>query len=338
VTSRPRAAFRRFRFRRSSGAIVLRYHRIWKTDSDPFAIAVRPEYFREHLQVLSDGFRPIRMRELASALRDGRLPERCVVVTFDDGYQDNLTEARPLLARFGIPATVFVVTGYVGGEREFWWDELAALLLSPGSLPAGLRLRVRGSTSEWDLDSASEWSRVHAERHSGWDWRQASDPTPRHRILRELFRMLRSLNEEERTDALDQLAKWAGRSPVVRDSHRTVSLADLASLSEDGLIEIGAHSATHPLLPRLPVSTRRDEIRESRVFLEERLDRPVESFAYPFGGGKGTATHVRDAGFTSASGTNPGVVLRGQDPFHLPRLYVGDWGGDELQRRMDRFI
>ena len=51
------------------------------------------------------------------------------MVTFDDGYADNLWNAKPLLERYDVPAAVFVTTGYAGQDREFWWDELETLLL-----------------------------------------------------------------------------------------------------------------------------------------------------------------------------------------------------------------
>ena len=62
-------------------------------------------------------------------------------MTFDDGYRDNVHVAKPLLERFEIPATVFVVSAYVDSDRDFWWDELAEL--SGEGEPPGSRGRPR---------------------------------------------------------------------------------------------------------------------------------------------------------------------------------------------------
>ena len=69
------------------------------------------------------------------AVSGGDVPSAGVVVTFDDGYADNFHNAKPLLERYEIPATVFVTTGYLQDQREFWWDELERILLQPGTLP-----------------------------------------------------------------------------------------------------------------------------------------------------------------------------------------------------------
>jgi peptidoglycan/xylan/chitin deacetylase (PgdA/CDA1 family) len=110
------------------GAIaILLYHRVAELESDPQRLAVTPAHFEEHLRVLRGTCTPIELADVPRLLRAARLPKRPVAITFDDGYRDNLHEAKPLLERDGVPATVFVASGYVGREREFWWDELDRL-------------------------------------------------------------------------------------------------------------------------------------------------------------------------------------------------------------------
>ena len=88
-------------------------------------MTVSPERFETQMDVLSSSFRPMPLGELVAARADG-LPPGAVAVSFDDGYADNL-RAVPSLERHGVPATVFVATGFVGGARPFWWEELLAL-------------------------------------------------------------------------------------------------------------------------------------------------------------------------------------------------------------------
>src|SRR5690606_37807585 len=101
---------------RHHGAVaVLLYHRVADAPRDPQQLAVAPERFAAHLEVLAATCTPVALGEAAARLRSPRgLPPRAVAVTFDDGYRDNLHTAKPLLERHGVPATVFVASGYVG--------------------------------------------------------------------------------------------------------------------------------------------------------------------------------------------------------------------------------
>jgi peptidoglycan/xylan/chitin deacetylase (PgdA/CDA1 family) len=106
---------------------------------------VSRQHFAEHLEILRTRYGPMRLQELTKRLQSGPLPRRKIVVTFDDGYADSLLNAKPLLERHEIPATVFVTSGNVGQEREFWWDELDRVFLHSGRLPKELRLVIDGT-------------------------------------------------------------------------------------------------------------------------------------------------------------------------------------------------
>jgi peptidoglycan/xylan/chitin deacetylase (PgdA/CDA1 family) len=269
------------------------------------------------------------------------LPPRSVVVTFDDGYADNLHNAKPFLERYDIPATIFLATGYIGHEREGWWNELDRLVLQPGTLPETLRLQVKGRTYRWELGQAASYS-LHSY-HSNRFWRAWEEvPGPRQALYRSLYDLLYPLAEGERREILDELLTWAGAEPVSRRTHRFLSLEEVASLAQGELVEVGAHTVTHPALSALPVAMQRDEIQRSKNRLEEILDRPVTSFAYPYGTQKdytkGTAALVREAGFACACSAVEGIVGSSTDRFQLPRVFVQDLGGDEFAKRLPNLL
>ncbi len=107
-------------------AVVLMYHRIAAPASDLWRLSVTPAHFAEHLEAIKERFRPVALQDLVAAIRRQTVPRGSVAITFDDG---NLYEAKPLLERYEIPATVFVATSYIDSARDFWWDELEQLLL-----------------------------------------------------------------------------------------------------------------------------------------------------------------------------------------------------------------
>ncbi|MGD8752482.1 MAG: polysaccharide deacetylase family protein, partial [Anaerolineales bacterium] len=131
--------------------MILLYHGITDPSGvfDPFSLCVSPENFEEHLSILCRDAHPMGLEEMAQKLKNGGLPPRAVAITFDDGYADNFYLAKPLLEKFKIPATVFVITGFLGDT--FWWDDLTRIILQPEKLPQRLSLKLDGSIYQSSL-------------------------------------------------------------------------------------------------------------------------------------------------------------------------------------------
>jgi peptidoglycan/xylan/chitin deacetylase (PgdA/CDA1 family) len=318
--------------------LVLLYHRVADLAADPQRLCVARRNFAEQMEVVRAKGVPMSLRALVDALREGRLPRRAVVVTFDDGYADNLHNAKPLLAASGVPATVFVTSGYVGQSREYWWDELERLLLSPQRLPERLTLNLNGTRIDESLEGAACLPERERQAYERWNVR-ISPPTKRHALYLTLHKSIRPLSTHCRDEVLDALRVWSGSSIGGRATHRSMSEDEVRRLSADGLIEVGAHTVSHPVLSCISDDAQRQEIRQSKASLEEILDRPVTSFAYPFGSRTdyrpATASAVQQEGFMCACSNYPGVVRKHANPFELPRMLVGDWNGDEFARRID---
>lgn len=116
---RLRRVVRRVQNRLAPGGLILLYHRIAELGSDPWALSVSPRHFAEHLEVLQKLGITVRLQQLNQTLQSGKRPQRQVVITFDDGYADNLYLGKPLLESYEIPATIFLATGYMVQKREF---------------------------------------------------------------------------------------------------------------------------------------------------------------------------------------------------------------------------
>ncbi len=111
-----RALFQRVRRRVLSAQprpAILMYHRIGTPAVDPWGLAVSPKHFDEQLAVLCRTRVVLSLPDLVSRLERGTLPANAAAVTFDDGYADNLSEASPRLLEAGVPATLFVATGFL---------------------------------------------------------------------------------------------------------------------------------------------------------------------------------------------------------------------------------
>jgi peptidoglycan/xylan/chitin deacetylase (PgdA/CDA1 family) len=322
----------------TSRALILMYHQVAEVDLDPWSLCVTPQHFAEHLEIVQKYARPIGLQQLARSHRDGSIPHRAVVLTFDDGYANNLHNAKPLLERYNISATVFVTTGQVGQNREFWWDELEGMLLKQGKLPEKLSLKINDRLHQWELGAAANYSQE--EYRSDRD-RKAWEGLPGSRLAfyYSVWEQLRPIPANERQQLQDEIAAWAGAEPTPRPSYRPLITEEVRTLAQGGLIEIGAHTVTHPFLSAHSVMFQRNEIQKSKADLEALLDYPVNSFAYPFGDYTAeTVPLIPEAGFNCACSTVQHTVWRNSDYFQFPRFAVENWSGKEFQKRLFKWL
>lgn len=175
-----------------------------------------------------------------------------------------------------------------------------------------------------------------------WNVARKDNPTARHNLYRSLFEVLHPLPDGERQEVLNYLAAWAGMDTIHRPSHRTLLPEELVRLAAGGLVEIGSHTVSHPVLSTLPLVNQKDEISQSKHHLEAILGHPIVSFAYPFGGRSHytaqTVAIVRDAGFKWACSNFAGVVRPGTDRWQLPRFLVRDWDGDQFVHQLEGWV
>jgi peptidoglycan/xylan/chitin deacetylase (PgdA/CDA1 family) len=319
-----RKAARWLRSRFVKPGLVLLYHRVTDTDggnaSDVFSTRVTPKHLGEHLSVLHKIGTPISLNKMSHGLKNGNLPQCPIAITFDDCYADNYYQAKPLLYQYEVPATVFVVTGRIG--KTFWWDELRSIIFQPKTLPESLNLSVDGHNYKYQLYDNSESSRK--------------------RIMRSLHQKMRSNSEENREMILKELSEWAGVARNNLQNHRSSTAEEIKRLAAGGLVEIGAHTVTHPTLSALSVPEQRKEIVQSKTDLEKILGTEVTSFSYPYGLKTDFTPEsieiVQEAGYERACTNVKDVVSLRSHLFELPRFWVRDWSGEEFSKRLGRWL
>lgn len=137
----------------------------------------------------------------------------------------------------------------------------------------------------------------------------------------------------ERQSLMGEVTRWAGPPVDPKPPARIVNEEELLRLADGGLVEIGSHGWTHARLGDLPEPGQRDELSRSRQRLEEIVGSGVVGLSYPHGSGSSaTFALTRECGYLYACGSRPGSARRSTDPFHLPRIEVGDWGADRFER------
>ena len=293
--------------------VILIYHRVAPTEGDIWGLAVDADRFAEQIEALKRVREVVPLDEIVdpgSARRSGR---PLAAVTFDDGYHDAYTAARPILERFDCPATVYVASGLVDAKKEFWWDELARIFLELPSLPASLAVAFGGPAETLQVPA---------------------DPAGRRGVCARVRRRLRGLAPSEIDERISELCAWAGTTRTLRPDNRAMTGEEVGKLSE-GFVTIGAHTIAHASLPALSLADQQREMQASRSACEAWTGKPVRHFAYPFGHYDASSLKaVSAAGFVSSCATTPGVVRPWTDRRRLPRLSPGRRDGEALVRML----
>ena len=302
----------------ASPVVILLYHRVISLPQDPQLLTVSPERFEQHIQHLREHYHPIRLTELAHRIESGDIPQKTVVVTFDDGYADNFTEAKPILDRYAVPATIFVTSDMIDSTREFWWDELERLILLKET-PEVLELNISYQHYRWNTSNQSE----------------------RHKTYVALHRLLRPMRYREREEILFCVAEWKGIPIEGRFTHRAMTTEQLRILRESPNIDIGAHTQTHPVLSALSRQEQFDEILKSKIRLEQVLEQNITTFAYPFGArcdyNIDTIEICKEIEFNIVCANFPGQLRKRVDKFQVPRWLIRNWDINLFSKKLKEF-
>ncbi|HXH84022.1 MAG TPA: polysaccharide deacetylase family protein, partial [Candidatus Tectomicrobia bacterium] len=281
---------------------VLTYHRV-NDDADPFFPALPTRVFERHMAYVASVYRVLTVEELVERQAERRVPRNALAITFDDGYRDTLTHAAPILARHGLPATVFVTTGCIGTGEIPWFDVLAMALretphagiVAPWGEPIGLERRAE-----------------------------------RTRALERLQRHFKSLPEDRFAPELDAVLAALGAPEPALFKDWMLSWEDVHALAGLGF-SIGAHTITHPILSRLGERRAWAEIAGSRQAIQAAGQPAPRAFAYPNGGADdytpAVVRLVERAGFRCAVTTRGG--LNGPRTPRLELRRGGPWEHDD---------
>jgi peptidoglycan/xylan/chitin deacetylase (PgdA/CDA1 family) len=298
------------------GAVVIGYHRVAGPDWDPLGLAVRPDHFASQVEVLTNSREIVSLGTLAARHAARERLARFAVLTFDDGYRDFADTALPIMEALGVPATVFVATGFTG--QTFWWDDVAALL-APGT--------ERQATLDISTDGDKPW------RFSGLD-----QPEQRAATARAICNRLACGKETEIRTAIAQLRAWAGSGHGPQPDGAAMSRQQLEALARHPLVEIGAHTVSHGCLAQLAPAVQRAEIAQSKAQLEALAGREVSAFSYPNGSySADTPRLVETLGFACACTSMEGACSSGTDRYRIPRVWAPDAPAPDFRRRLSNW-
>lgn len=290
---------------------ILLYHRVLKA-YDPFAIdAITVEAFENHLAILSRLFRLITLEQLVHELDGGGIQPHTLCLTFDDGYRDNFEYAFPALQKYGVPATIFLATDFIGTTERLWHDQVLLALQN-------------AKVERLNFDAAHlmniDLGNLESRRQTAFKilaWLKQFTPRTRDRHIQRLCELCRvTAARRERT-----MLNW-----------------DEVRLMQKRGIAFGAHTKTHPILTTLGKEEMEVEIAGSKAVIEGMLNMPVPAFAYPNGKSgdfdERAKQVLKQTGFRCAVTTNAGANTAQRDRFEWLRTAPWDHDPKRLLARL----
>jgi peptidoglycan/xylan/chitin deacetylase (PgdA/CDA1 family) len=301
---------------RADEVCVVTYHGVVPeggeaTESPIEGALLSAEQFRRHLRFLKSSYNLISPEAFHAWLKEGTaLPQRAVLLTCDDGLLNVLTDMIPILREEGARCLCFVTGASLENTSEsLWYEELYHML---NDAPRAALVAVGGKAAPKDSRTVKELAGV-------W-WSLVQDLS----VLScdERKRSLRSLRTEWRLPKDWQMSQ---DQRAARRYH-LLNREQVRQLVTQGMT-VGAHTLSHPLLPKMSEELAEQEIRNCKTRLEAQLQQEVWALAYPFGH-EGSAsmremTMAERAGYTCAFlNYGGGLVKRTSPRFGLPRAHV----------------
>jgi peptidoglycan/xylan/chitin deacetylase (PgdA/CDA1 family) len=209
-------------------------------------------YLKQHLCVLPFSVAVERLK------RDA-IDQPSVVLTFDDGYQNNCDIAFPILRDYGVPATIFLTTGLIDSTDTIWFCRLIQALS-----------RTRKQSIQWaqtDLDISGPVQKARVSLVLQQSLKEYP-PSSINSMLSEIY---------------DKLGAWPEPAFEAGSPFQMLSSGAIQSMLSSGLIEFGAHTHTHPILSLIPRDERHKEIAQSLQIVSQLTGERCKLFAYPNG-------------------------------------------------------
>ena len=289
---------------------VLNYHRIDDLEREGFDsfgpnVSASPEVFNIQMEYVSKWFNVVSVADVANWL-DGRqsLPPHAALITFDDGYLDNYTNAYPILRKYNFPAVIYLATGHIDTDAPFYWDLAAYCFFHTQSDHVSFP------------DKTEKYWKNSAEKYQ---------------VSRDWIESLKALPDKEKKEWVSQLPNQLNVTiPQGYFKKLMMNWDQIREMQNNG-IEFGGHTRNHPILSRVSLEQARAEIEGSKADIEKELGKQVLSFAYPNGKSADVNTDLENivskAGYKVAfTLLNGPTSLREakQNPYAIRRIFIGD--------------
>jgi peptidoglycan/xylan/chitin deacetylase (PgdA/CDA1 family) len=288
---------------------IVTYHRI--TDrriseieaSLPFLFTSQ-KVFEKQLKFIKRYYKVITLKELNQCVNNNRLAWNSLIITFDDGYEDNFRNAYKTLSKMNLPATFFIAVDKIGNKmvNPYWWDRLYYYLKEIQKKDGeGLNEEVNTDFSDMIVKFKNNPSDLFA--------RMNKEETG---------------NIERLLDRIEE--KYQISNDKLVQENTMLNWEQISEMSQN--CDFGSHSCSHRNLLKLGDDQKYHEIVGSKVMIEKFMNKKIQVFSCPTGHmDEEIEKFLKKGGYEFALTTKPGIN-RVNGRYHLKRINV--WEGTSL--------
>lgn len=300
---------------------IITYHRIFDHKQilnykfDDGLISATPEQFDQQLYFIKNNYNVIGFDKLINCIENNeKLDKGSIVITFDDGFEDNYYNAYPILKKYTLPATIFLSVDYIAKKKHFWFDEVVCILkkLSAESI-SQLNSEI-GIVNK--INTKNRTTIIGSVMHN----LKRVDNSTRLEILNKLkvkykHEIFQSDDKADDNQYLNNPMTWEHIHEMSKNN-----------------IEFGSHTMTHPILSSLNEEELYFELNESHNILNKKNINYVPVLAYPVGGNYAFNEKVkvcaRNVGYKLACSYMPGRnMITNCDKYAIKRLPIEKFMG-----------
>jgi len=286
--------------------VVFVYHRVHPGKGNARVANICPEEFEKQIRYLKINFDIYSIDKLINVLKNNQIDNEGIkniaVVTFDDGYKDNYVYAYPILKKYKIPASIFLITDYIGKGKLFWWDEIKYILYYTKKE----KINLLNLGTFLLTDNEKKFS-----------------------CFLFLLKKFKKMSSELKNKYINDLQNVCNVIiPLDLGKKRILSWDEICEMKDNG-ISFGAHTLTHTNLKNADLEEAEKEIVQSKAMIEKKVKTNVRSFAYPYGSkfyGNKIVKLLKNNGFDCAFTTSEKLINQFKfcNIYSLPRISAGN--------------
>ncbi|MBI3563141.1 MAG: polysaccharide deacetylase family protein [Gammaproteobacteria bacterium] len=286
------------------GYVILSFHKIVTEPYFRPQMTLARDVFAGLLDYLHSRYEILSLEQLAEHDVDTPHDAIKIVLTFDDGYRDNYTNAYPELKIRRLPATIFLSTGYIGSQRILWWDLIDGIVRNYTSF----------SLADRAIIDAFIFNLLKVQR---------AEIRPVNNLTNVLVNKIKTISTHDRTIIEEQVLPLYHSIKNTHGNRLMLDWSEVVEMSGD-MINFGGHTVNHPNLDDISTATLEYELMQCKQAIENKIARPVTTFAYPSGRHSATMYPLlHKHGYRLACTTNSGLYQPSKENIYcIPRIDI----------------